>query len=143
MLPSGQIVAAASLQSFTRNQQLYLGNNPDGTDKADWTVLDCTGFTAGKFAFVHQGRSFCWTRTHQYSTFGSKDFKLVDQGSGQVLVVYRHNNAMFKNGRMAEIDYHVELGEEVELLSLVAILGIELSIQQRQHSGAAAGGGGG
>lgn len=145
-LPSGQIVAAVALQSFSRNLLLYLGNNPDGTDKAQWTVLDCSGFTSGKYAFSHNGHNFCWTRTHQFSTFGSRDFKLVDQNTGQVLVVYRYNSSMFKHGRMAEIDYFVELGADLELMSLAGVLGIELSIQRKNNSsaaGAAGGGGGG
>jgi len=59
------------------------------------------------------------------------------------LVVHRFNNAMFKHGRLAEIDFYVELGQELELMSLAAILGIELHIVRKGQAGAGAGAGGG
>jgi hypothetical protein len=75
--------------------------------------------------------------------FNDQNFKLVDQGTGQVLAVYRHNNGIFRKGRMAEIDYYVELGQQLELISMAAILGIELQVEQKKRNSAAASGGGG
>lgn len=140
-LDNGQVVAAVALRSFSRNLSLYLGSHPDTNDLSQWIELDCSGWTSGKYGFSFSGSRYTWTRTRQFSFFTGRDFKLVDQ-QGQVLVIYRFNTSLFKHGRMAEIDYFVELGEQLELLSLAAIMGIELEIE-RQNNGAAGGAGGG
>ncbi|KAK5169182.1 uncharacterized protein LTR77_006491 [Saxophila tyrrhenica] len=139
MSPDGTILAACILLSWSRNQHLYLGSDPDNADKSNCTLLDCEGFTAGKYKFFWQGREYVWIRTHAKehgaSRWNNKSFKLVGQATGQVLSVFKFNSAMFKHGRLAEIDYFVELGQQLELMSMAAILGIELHIVRSQQAG--------
>lgn len=63
----------------------------------------------------------------------------MDEGNGQVLAVFRYNYAIVKHGILATIDYYVELGQELELMSLAAVLGVEERIARSQQ---ASGGGG-
>ena len=144
--PNNTILASVKLENFSRNCLLHLGN-PETSDKSAWTVLDCKGFTRSSYQFPFNGRTFEWTRTHDSdlgaSRFGSRDFKLRDVGSGQVLAVFRFNSAIFKHGVLATIDYYVELGQELELMSLAAVEGVEEKIARAQRAGAGGGGGGG
>lgn len=140
------IVASVKLQSFSRDLLLHLGN-PDCSDKAQWANLVCENFGRSKYKFVHNGKTCSWTRTHNKEIgarrIGGRDFKLVDEATGQVLVVYRFNYGLFKGGVNGNIDFYVQLDSQLELLSLAAILGIEEGIARRQRSSAGAAGGGG
>lgn len=146
LAPSNTILASVKLESFSRGAVLHLGN-PEGSDKSGWTVLDCKGFTSSSYQFPFNGRTFAWTRTHDSdlgaSKLGSRHFKLVDEGNGQVLAVYVYNYSIIKHGVLATIDYYVELGQELELMSLAAVLGVEERIARSQNSsaGGAAGAG--
>ena len=140
------IVAACKSRSFGGNQRLFLGN-PDCADKAAWNDLVRESFGLSKYKFMCNGRSFGWTRTHNKelgaSRWGSMDYKLIDDQTGQILAVYLNNSKMFSTNPVARIDYYVELGQDLELLSLAAIAGIEEAIRRSKRSSAAAGGGGG
>ena len=78
------------------------------------------------------------------SRWDDRTFKLVDQNTRQVLAVFRFNNAIFQHRKLAEIDYCVELEHQLELMSLAAILGIQLYIvkMKRACGNGAAGAGG-
>lgn len=146
-LQNGPILAAVKLQSFTHDLLLYFGNNTDDAGKSQWILLNCSGWVSKQYIFPCDGRSFSWTRTRNSDLGASRwtgtDFKLQDRSTGQILAVYRTNGAIFKGGSMAVIDYYVELGQRLELLSLAAILGIELQIERNKASsrGSAAGAG--
>ncbi|KAK3702094.1 hypothetical protein LTR37_015069 [Vermiconidia calcicola] len=150
----GTILAACMLMSWSRNQQLYLGSNPDHADKSECTLMDCEGFkglisfTGGKYKFVFHGQELAWTRTHSKalgaSRWDDRTFKLVDQNTRQVLAVFRFNNAIFQHRKLTEIDYYVELEHQLEMMSSAAILGIQLYIVKMKRacgSGAAGAGG--
>lgn len=84
-------------------------------------------------------------RTHNKalgaSSWGSMDFKLVDNSDNdRVLAVYINDRKLFSASQVGRLEYYVELGRELELFSLAAILGIEDRIRRRRNSGAAAGG---
>lgn len=140
------IIAAVRLKKMSSDKLLLLGN-PDCTDKSQWITLEREGFTASKYGFNFNGRRLVWTRTHNKdfgaSTFGSRDFKLVDESSGQVLMVYRYNSSMFKRGVVAHADFYAQLEQPMELLGLAGIMGIEEGIARSQRSNAAAASGGG
>lgn len=135
------IVASVRLQF--RDALLHLGS-PDCTDKADWIELTHDNALASKYRFVFDERCYAWTRTHSKelgaSKLGNRDFKLVDEGTGEVLAVYRHRYAVFGSGVVADVDFCTELDHELELLSLVAILAIEEKITRRQCAASAGGG---
>lgn len=128
------ILASVSDKTLTENATLHLGD-PGNDDRADWTKLKSESFRGSKYKFVADGRSYLWERTHNdddldggFQRWSNKDFKLVEEASNHVLVVYRYNAAMLKHHVQATIDYYVELGKELESLSLAAILGIEQAI---------------
>ena len=122
------ILASVTVESWRRGAMLHLGD-PDCTDKDDWISVRTEDWKASKYKFVFAGRSFVWTRTHNKelgaTKIGGRDFKLVEEGNEQVLMVCRHNYAVLKKGVFATIDYYVDVGPDVELLALAAILGIE------------------
>ena len=146
LAPNNTILASVKLENFSRNCILHLGN-PDGSDKSAWTVLDSKGFTSSSYKFPFNGHTFAWTRTHDSalgaSRLGGRDFKLVDEGTGQVLAVFRYNYSIVKHGIVATIEYYVELGQELELMSLAAVLGVEERIAKNHQASAAGGAGAG
>ncbi|KAK5119206.1 hypothetical protein LTR85_007820 [Meristemomyces frigidus] len=142
---NGPIVAACKLESFSRSVSFYLGN-PDCSDKSTWASCECAGFVEKQYSFTVNGRSFQWKRTHNKDlggkTFGSKTFKLVDEGR-HALMVYVHTQSIFgKLHQIARVDFFVELGRVLELASLVTMLGIQEKIRQQERSSGGGGGGG-
>jgi hypothetical protein len=139
--PGERILASVKLGSWSRKCILHLGN-PEGSDKSTWTVLDASGITSGSYKFPFNGRTFAWTRTHDLdlgvSRLGSKDFKLVDESNSQVLAVFRFNHGIVTHGSTANIDYYVELGQQLELMSLAAMLGVEERVGRSQQAALAA-----
>jgi hypothetical protein len=133
--PDETILASVKLESWSRNCILHLGN-PKGSDKSTWTVLDASGITSSSYKFPFNGRAFAWTRTHDSdlgaSRLGNKDLKLVDESNSQVLAVIRFNHGIVTHGNMANIDYYVESGQELELMSLAAVLGVEERVGRNQ-----------
>jgi hypothetical protein len=61
-LPDGTTVAAVKVHSFSRNLNVYLGNNPDAVAESQWMVVDCSGWMSNKYTFGAEGRNFAWTR---------------------------------------------------------------------------------
>lgn len=57
--------------------------------------------------------------------------------------MYVSDKKMFSDSQVGRVDFMVELGNDLELLSLVAILGIEETIQRTEGAAAGSGGGGG
>lgn len=64
---------------------------------------------------------------------GGLDFKLVDTND-IVLAVYIDDRRMLHVEEIGKIDYFVELGRELELFSLAAILGIQDGIKRRRRN---------
>lgn len=140
--------------------------NPDVAPKETWGDVSSESFSDKQFGFYFGGRKFLWKRyvllmssvlsiadgfhhcrTHDKalggSFWGSKDFKLVDYGDQRrVLAVYISDKKMFSGSQVGRIDFMVELGQDLELLSLAAILGIEETIRRSEGAAAGAGGGG-
>lgn len=79
----------------------------------------------------------CRTRSEEYgaSSYGGMDFKLVD-GDDRVLAVYNEDRRFLNVEDIGTINYFVELGRELELFSLVAILGIRERIRRRRRNNA-------
>lgn len=78
-------------------------------------------------------------RTHDKAfgatSFSANNFKLVD-AENRVLAVYISDNRITHIKEIGRIDFFVELGQELELFSLAAILGIQGSIRrQRRQEG--------
>lgn len=95
-----------------------------------------------------------WRRTHDKelgaSGWSSGDYKLVNASQpDQVLAVYITHRKWFNKTDVAKIEFMAELGQEAELMSLAAMLGIAEHVRRSSNAaaggaagGAAAGGGG-
>ena len=129
------IVTSVQLEKRNRGALLLLGN-PNSTDNQEWMELGCQDGHGSKHRFVFNGRPFRWTRTHNKELgarrMGGRDFKLSEEGSDQVLVVYRSNYAVMRKGHFADVDFYVDLDQDVELLALCAVLAIQENIARRQ-----------
>lgn len=130
--------AACRLKGWANHKLLYLGN-PDCTDIADWITLKESGiWDPSKFSFEWKGEVYTWTRTRR-KEFGAngwdgKTFKIARgrEEKGEVLGLYVH---LGKWGRRDEgrVDWFVAgLEWEVEVLALVAVLGIEEGIRRAE-----------
>ncbi|KAK5137148.1 hypothetical protein LTR08_000653 [Meristemomyces frigidus] len=131
------VVAACTLENFSSSVRYYLGD-PGTTNKSTWPICKAEGiFTKSYSLQLSDGRILQWKHTHNKelgaSRMGSKTFKLVD-GSGIVLAVFVHTQCVFKAHQVARIEYHTELGEELELASLIAMLGIQEMIRRNERA---------
>ena len=78
-------------------------------------------------------------RTHETELgangVGERDFKLVELGidSEKVLAVWVHSQGVLGRNPQATLGFYVELGRELELLGLAAILGSEDRIRRRNE----------
>ncbi|KAI5368069.1 hypothetical protein Slin15195_G032030 [Septoria linicola] len=158
----GPTLAAMSFKSM-RGIRVMLGDDPDALPKEAWADVDPEGMTSGQHTFVFDDRPFWWKRrvqsireklelhvidplirTHnkQYgaSSLGGRDFKLID-GDEQVLAVYINDSRTFNVEDIGRIDYFVELGRELELFTLAAILGIQERIRRQRRNNAGGGAG--
>ena len=132
------VLASVKLEKGNGAALLHLGN-PEDTNDADWTSLEAMNSNAYQYKFVVGSRTYVWTKTQSKDSGAvrvpGRDYKLSEEGSGQVVMMeYRYNQAMFKKGVFATVDFHMDVGQDVELLALAAILGIQESIAIRQYS---------
>lgn len=104
------------------------------------------GFTKKQYSFIFNGSAFVWRRTHDKvlgaSRWGSGDFKLVD-GQGRVLAVWVTDKKILGRRVVGRVHWFVNLGRELELLSLVVVLGVGEKVRRDSHAAAAGGAGGG
>ncbi|KAK4497923.1 hypothetical protein PRZ48_010578 [Zasmidium cellare] len=146
--PHGSVVvAAAKCKNWSSGCKIILGN-PDAAPKEAWGDVSSESWSDKQFGFYFRDRKFLWKRTHDKalggSFWGSKDFKLVDYADQRrVLAVYVSDKKLFSGSQVGRVDFMVELGHDLELLSLAAILGIEETIRRTEGAAAGSGGGGG
>lgn len=146
------IVAVAR---FRLSSDLKLGlGNPDASEK-DMIWEDMKNISRGighsKYRFEmtinNERRSFLWQRTrdsadgvHGAGKIGNWNYKLVDEGTGEVLGVYLDNflKSWHKKGKL---QLKADLGKDWELMVLLGSLGLceKASRRARRRAGAAAG----
>lgn len=122
---NGPIVASSQLDSMKRNSRILHGN------REEWTVVACESFiSASSFAFDLGSKSYRWKRTNDKSLgatrLENRSFKLLDIATGDVLATFVHvEGALGTAQRSARIEYLIDLGVDLEIVSLVTILGID------------------
>ena len=100
-------------------------------EAASGSELKRESLSEKRYTFAHDGRTFAWSRTHDKALgahrWGDRDFVLVDESCSppRVLAVWVNNMSSFKRNPEAVVEWFVELGRELELLSLAAVLAIE------------------
>ena len=74
---------------------------------------------------------------------GSQDFKLLDAADDQRVLAAHVNQNWSMSGGDGRIDWYAELGENLEIMAIAVLLGLEMRIRAAHAAGAAGGGGGG
>ena len=128
--------------TFGKTMLLFIGDPDRERFELASSELKCETFSQSKYSFTHLSRPYTWTRTHDKDIgghrWGSKDYKLVDQTSGEVLAAWSNNNAMFSRNPEGKILFFKEMETELEILSLVAICRIEVFLRQQTAAAAVA-----
>ena len=73
---------------------------------------------------------------------GSQDFKLLDAANDRTVLAAYINQKWSMSGGDGRIDWMVELGQDLEIMAIAVLLGLEMKIRAA-HAAAASGGGGG
>lgn len=112
-------IALSKLERSSKNFAIYLGAD-DSPGKDDWDVVR---FVDGGFPFTTPGTKseFHWTKT---STWTGRDFKLVDEGTGEDVAVYTDWMGMHAVGRRGRVEWLRECGGAVEALALIVLFSI-------------------
>lgn len=145
LLPPGDnnlVLAACRIHGLSMtNKFLFLGpGEPECTDPAEWIPVRASGrWDPAKFFFAYAGEEYAWTRTRSSelgvkSAWAGKSFKLVRVGSGEVLAVFVHLPQWTRKDE-ARLDFFAAgegMGRELEVLALVAVMGIEEEIRRKE-----------
>ncbi|KAL2864922.1 uncharacterized protein BJX67DRAFT_196552 [Aspergillus lucknowensis] len=148
------VAAVSKFIHLSRHCKIGLGD-PHQAGTVVWEDLQCQNFTMSKYRwqmFVPSGdgyerRSFLWKRTHSVGAdgdspmpFSFRNFKLIDERSGQVAAVFTSNGfkSVRKNGKLRVV---AEYGPSFDLMALITLLSIYERFRRR--TGGKGGGGGG
>ncbi|KAE8146727.1 C6 zinc finger domain protein [Aspergillus avenaceus] len=144
----GPVVGVCKFLHFSRHVKLGLGD-PQIVNSVEWEDLICQSYMQNKYRWQMtvpgingmERRSFIWKRTHSVAVegssatmFSSRNFKLVDEQTGQIVAVFTSNafKSMKKSGKLQITPNY---GQQFDLM--VLLTGLSLS------SGGGGGGGGG
>ena len=105
----------------------------DDDDKSNWPKLIQDPKAQRKWKFSSNGRSLSWTRlesklmSQHWVGFKALGYQLTDETTGQLLALFTYipRRRGIRSGYEGTIDFHVELGSELEYLSLAAILALK------------------
>lgn len=129
-------LASCRLKGFANKKFLLLGQYPDCTDLLEWIPVTPSGkFDPSKHSFEFAGERYSWTRTRRKEYGGSrwvgKTFKLVNGKTGEVLAVFVHLGK-WKRRDEARVDWFCDVGRELEVLSLAAVLGLQEEMRRAE-----------
>lgn len=120
---------------WSRICKIFLGNL-SSTGPEQWPVLTCENQMGSSYHFELAGQAYRWLRTHEPelggTLAGKRTYKLVHAGTDDLLAVYKSTRTLQGWREIADVYYYVEMGRELEHLSLVAILGIQERIAQEK-----------
>jgi len=145
------IIAVAHFR-YSQDLKLGLGDSDASEKDMIWEDLkNATTWRLGhsKYRFEmtinHERRSFLWQRTrdaadgvHGVDKMGDANYRLVDEGTGEVLAVYLDNG--FKSWRKTgKLQFKGDLGKGWELMVLIGCLGLCEKGRRRGSANAAGG----
>jgi hypothetical protein len=152
----GPVVAVSNFLKLSGNYKLGVGN-PDDTRNVQWEDMTKELLHKPKYRLeteVPQGggqdhterRKLLWKRTRSVGVNGEtpsrwsvRNYKLVDELSGQVLAVFAGGR---RPGRGGKIEIRVEYGHSFDHMVLISCLSLYEKARRRNHRGSAGGGGG-
>lgn len=151
------VVAVSKFLKFSSEYKLCLGD-PDDVN-AQWEGMTKVSALHSRHRFEMtvpsqmgdpngQRRSFLWKRTRHVrvedastsSMWGVRNFKLVDELTGQLVAVFTREKSMSKCGRL---QIKGEYGENFKRMVLISCASLYERARRRNRSRSTAGGGGG
>lgn len=150
------VVAACKFRKSSADFMMCLGN-PEDANTAQWEDLTRESLIHSKYRFemtvpCQQGashgerRAFLWKRTRNVGVdeskprWSSRNFKLVDEHTEQVVAVFTGEWSMSKCGK---IQIKADLGDNFETMVLLSYVSIYEKARRRERASAGGGGGGG
>ncbi|KAL4869692.1 hypothetical protein BDV12DRAFT_167494 [Aspergillus spectabilis] len=149
------VVGVCKSLHLSRHCKVGLGD-PQQAGAMVWEDLQCQNITMTKYCWQmavpstdggSERRWFIWKRTHSHGAdgdspafFSLRNFKLVDELTGEVAAVFTSNNfkSLRKNGKL---QVAAEYGPDFDLMALITLLAMYERIRRR--TGGKGGGGGG
>lgn len=144
---SGPIVAVAKFQHFSRGIHIGLGD-PQAPSEMVWEDLTGQSKSHSKYRWEMEvptstgprRQSFLWKRTHHvgleghtWTRLSNRNYKLVDEQSGNILAMFMTNVASYKESGMLQL--HVDHGQQFDLMVLATVLSLyEKARRRRQNS---------
>lgn len=153
----GPVVAVSNFMRLSGNYKLGLGD-PEDISNIRWEDMTKELLHKSKYRLettlacdpgrLHsERRVFLWKRTRSVGVEGetpfrltSRNYKLVDEASGQVLAVFSGGGRPGGGGR---IEIRVEYGQDFDHMVLISCLSLYEKTRRRRRRGAAGGDGGG
>ncbi|CAG7917329.1 unnamed protein product [Penicillium olsonii] len=149
---NGPIAGVCKFRHFSSDSEIGLGN-PSSPGRMEWECLHKQGFTKRQYWFrMHldhgKKQTFTWKRTHSLGS-GYENYKLVEEGSNNVVAVFSSGSVFSKTTGSLEIYWN--LGQRFYLMTLMSGLTVVERARRAKASaastggaagGAAAGGGG-
>ncbi|KAJ3522779.1 hypothetical protein NM208_g12714 [Fusarium decemcellulare] len=146
------VVAACHLPKFSGGLKFGLAS-PAGPDLMNWEELTRQSLlTTSEYRWetehVSGPRALLWKRTHSVGVSGSspstlsvRNWKLVDEKTGDILAVFTSDRTLSKCG---DLEVRANHGEQFDQRVLITCLGLyEKAKRRSRNSGAGSGGGGG
>lgn len=142
---TGPVLAAAKIGALGWDLSILLGDPTDksrtSTGKPPWLRLRRISQWKTAFYFYHEGKTYLWKRTRKpdlcATKHGTKSFKLVEtaeEGSGRVMMVATWESTWKPSREMlldpGKVLFYEEMGRELEVLALVAVLGTVYRIKE-------------
>lgn len=145
------VIATCKFMHFSRDFYVGLGD-PQSPSQVDWEDVSCQGFRRNSYRWqmnLPSGRhTFIWKRTHSVgvedvplSSISYRNFKLVDELTGQILAVF--TNDYLNTKKAGDFQVYADYGGAFNLISLVTVLALYEKGSRRHRRIAAAGGGAG
>lgn len=148
---TGPVLAAAKVGAMGWDLSILLGDPADktrtSTGKPPWTRLRRISQWKSAFYFYHEGKTYLWKRTRrpdlsaENAKRGTRSFKLVEtaeEGSGRVVMVVSWESKWKPSREMlldpGRVVFYEEVGKELEVLALVAVLGTVYRIRRNEVS---------
>ncbi|KAF2216985.1 hypothetical protein CERZMDRAFT_93049 [Cercospora zeae-maydis SCOH1-5] len=123
----GPVVAAAKFKQIASGFYINIGNPPDVIPLEQWPQVSFSYWNETDYTFEFEGRRFAWKSPVSGIMDYLKDngnFQLVDLENGTILAAYIRTNKSFTKD-IARIEVMVELDQDLELMALTAIMGID------------------
>lgn len=142
--PEDPVVAASKFQNFSRDSTLGLGD-PENVNQVQWERMSKISTIPPRYRLEmtlpsQQGdeerRSFLWKRTNHVKVDGStsgwnpRNYKLVDERTGDLLAVFTREMSISKSGTL---QVKAELGDSFDTMAIISCLSLYEQSRRRNR----------